>query len=153
MTERLEYRELAGAAYKQFLNAHSYLKHCGLPLDLLELVYLRCSLINGCAHCIDMHSQELLKTGCRPEKLVLVSAWREAEEVFSDRERAALAWAETVTRVADTQVPDEEYKAASLHFNEKELVDLTMAIALINAFNRLAVSFRSPVASFAAQKA
>ena len=110
----------------------------------MDLVYLRVSLINGCAYCIDMHLRDLLKGGTAVEKLVLVPAWREAGGLFDARERAALAWAETVTRVAQTAVPDENYQAASAVFGDKELADLTIAVGLMNAYNRLAISFRTP---------
>lgn len=143
MPDSVNYRELAGAGFKQLLNAHAYLHHCGLPNELLELVYLRSSQINGCAYCLDMHTNELMKAGIKPEKLMLVSAWREALPYFSKQEQAALAWAETVTLVSETHVPESEYKAAREVFSEKELVDLTLAISLINAFNRLAISFKA----------
>jgi alkylhydroperoxidase family enzyme len=90
-----------------------------------------------------MHSRDLIKEGFAIEKLVLVQAWREAGGLFDARERAALAWAETVTRVADTAVPDDEFMAASAVFSEKELADLTIAIGLMNAYNRLAIGFRN----------
>jgi AhpD family alkylhydroperoxidase len=108
---------------------------------------LRISQINGCAYCIDMHSRDLIKGGLAIEKLVLVQAWREAGGLFDTRERAALAWAETVTRVADTTVPDAEFQAASAVFSEKELTDLTIAIGLMNTYNRLAIGFRIPPAA------
>ena len=110
----------------------------------MNLVYLRVSQINGCAYCIDMHSRDLLKGGLAVEKLVLVPVWREAGSLFDSRERAALAWVETVTRVADTAIPDGEFESASTAFSEKELADLTIAIGLMNAFNRLAIGFRVP---------
>ena len=115
----------------------------GLAQFAGESVYLRVSQINGCAYCIDMHSRDLIKEGFAIEKLVLVQAWREAGGLFDARERAALAWAETVTRVADTAVPDDEFMAASAVFSEKELADLTIAIGLMNAYNRLAIGFRN----------
>jgi AhpD family alkylhydroperoxidase len=105
------------------------------------------SQINGCAYCIDMHSRDLLKSGIAVDKLLLVPVWREAGEVFSIRERAALAWAESVTGVAQTGVPDADYEAAAAEFNDKELADLTYAIGLMNAFNRLGISFRTPPAA------
>lgn len=114
----------------------------GLPKELIDLVYLRVSQLNGCAYCIDMHSRDLLKQGITVDKLVLVPAWREAGELFSARERRALAWAETVMRVAETSVPDADYEAAAAEFTAKELADLTYAIAVMNAYNRLGVSFR-----------
>lgn len=114
-----------------------------LPAELVELVYLRISQINNCAYCLDMHTRDLLKKGQKIEKLALVQAWSEAGNLFDERERAALAWAETVTRVAETGVPDDAYRAARAVFEEKELVDLTIAISLMNAYNRMAISFRS----------
>jgi AhpD family alkylhydroperoxidase len=111
---------------------------------LVDLVYLRVSQINNCAYCLDMHTRDLIKKGEKIEKLALVQASAEAGNVFDERERAALAWAETVTRVAQTAVPDEAYQAARAVFNEKELIDLTIAIGLMNAYNRMAISFRNP---------
>ena len=115
----------------------------GLLAALVELVYLRVSQINNCAYCLDMHTRDLLKKGQKVEKLALVQAWAEAGNLFDERERGALAWAEMVTRVAETGVPDEAYEAARTVFEERELVDLTIAIGLMNAYNRMAISFRS----------
>lgn len=111
-------------------------------MPLIHLVFLRVSQINGCAHCIDLHSRDLIKEGMSVDKLLLVPVWHEAQYLFSDQERAALAWAEEVTRVSETHVSDEAYAAASAVFAEKDLVDLTAAIAAMNAFNRMGVSFR-----------
>jgi len=143
MTRRLDYSHAAPEGIKALGGVHGYIAQSGLPKDLVDLVYLRVSQVNGCAYCIDMHSRDLLKGGVAVEKLVLVPAWREAGGLFSGRERAALRWAETVTRVADTEVPADEFEAASNYFSEKELVDLTIAIGLMNAYNRLAISFRA----------
>lgn len=110
---------------------------------LIELVFLRISQINNCAYCLDMHTRDLLKRGQKVEKLALLQAWEEAGGLFDERERAALAWAETVTRVAQTGVPDEAYEVARTVFGEREIVDLTIAIGLMNAYNRLAISFRN----------
>jgi AhpD family alkylhydroperoxidase len=115
---------------------------CGLDETLLTLVYQRISQINGCAYCLDMHTRDLIAKGVSVEKLALLQAWPEAGDLFDERERAALAWAETVTRVAETGVPDAAFQAAAAVFNEKELVDLTMAIGVMNVYNRLAISFR-----------
>src|ERR1700742_2791491 len=112
----------------------------GLPAELVDLVYLRVSQINNCAYCLDMHTRDLIKKGVKIEKLALLQAWEEAGHLFSERERAALAWAETVTRVAETGVPDEAFKAARAVFEEKELADLTIAIGLMNTYNRLATA-------------
>jgi AhpD family alkylhydroperoxidase len=144
MTQRLNYTTIAPAGVKALGGVHAYIAQSNLPAQLVNQVYLRVSQINGCAYCIDMHSRDLLKGGLAVEKLVLVPAWREAGSLFDSRERAALAWAETVTRVADTAIPDGEFESASAAFSEKELADLTIAIGLMNAYNRLAIGFRNP---------
>ena len=144
MTQRLDYTTIAPAGMKALGTVYGYIAQSGLPRPLVNLVYLRASQINGCAYCIDMHSRDLTKEGLAVEKLVLVQAWREAGSLFDTRERAALAWTETVTRVADTAVPDADFQAASRVFSEKELVDLTIAIGVMNAYNRLSIGFRIP---------
>jgi len=149
MSKRIDYAKASPEGYKALGAVHVYLGKSGLPKDLMDLVYLRVSQINGCAYCIDMHSRDLLKLGVAVEKLALVPVWREAGELFSIRERAALAWAETVTRVAETHVPDAAYEAAAAEFSEKELADLTYAIGLMNAFNRLGIAFRMTPAAAA----
>ncbi|MBV7483434.1 carboxymuconolactone decarboxylase family protein [Bordetella sp. BOR01] len=142
MSKRLDYAKVSPEGYKAFGGVYAYIQKCGLPKELVDLIYLRISQINGCAYCIDMHSRDLLKQGLAVEKLVLVPVWHESGDVFSARERAALAWAETVTNVASTAIPDADYAAATAEFSEKELADLTYAIGLMNAFNRLGVGFR-----------
>ncbi|MGH6853565.1 MAG: carboxymuconolactone decarboxylase family protein, partial [Methylocella sp.] len=119
-----------------------YIAQCGLSDVLLLLIYLRVSQINGCAYCLDLHTRDLLKKGVKGEKLALVQVWRDASVLFDEREQAALAWAETVTRVAETAIPDEDFKAVSAVFSEKEVVDLTIAIGLMNTYNRIAIGFR-----------
>lgn len=114
----------------------------GLPSLLTHLVFLRVSQINGCAHCIDIHTRDLIAEGMSVEKLALVPVWHEAQYLFSDQERAALAWSEEVTRVSETHASDEAYAAASAAFGEKDLVDLTLTIAAMNAINRMGISFR-----------
>jgi AhpD family alkylhydroperoxidase len=147
MTDRIDYAKVSPDGYKALGGVHVTLLRSDLPKQLIDLVYLRVSQINGCAFCIDMHSRELLKSGLPVEKLVLVPVWREGGRVFSAREQAALAWAETVTRVAETGVPDADYEAAAAEFGAKELADLTYAIGLMNAFNRLGIAFRSTPAA------
>lgn len=142
MTQRLHYQTLAADGMKALGGVYMYVAKCGLPKTLIDMVYLRVSQINGCSYCIDSHTQDLLKEGATVEQLMLVQVWREAESFFSDRERAALAWAETVTLVSETQVPDDAFEAARAVFEEKELADLTIAIGLINTYNRVAISFR-----------
>ena len=148
MSERIDYNEIAPRGMKTLAGVHVYVSQSGLASELLTAVYLRVSLINGCAYCIDMHSRELRDLGVSNEKIALVPVWHEGGELFDAREKAALAWAETVTRVSATGVPDSDYEAASAHFDEKELVDLTIAIGMMNAYNRMAISFRAkPAAS------
>ncbi len=143
MAQRMDYRSISAAGAAALDRVHSYVGQCGLPKELIDLVYLRVSLINGCAYCIDLHTRDLRQKGVALEKIVLVPVWHEAEALFSERERAALKWAETVTRVAETSVPDADYEAAAAQFSHKELADLTIAIGLMNGYNRLAISFRS----------
>ena len=143
MTERLDYNQLAPNGVKALGGVYGYVMQSGLSAELVELVYLRVSQINNCAYCLDMHTRYLIKKGLKIEKLALVQAWAEAGNLFSERERSALAWAETVTRVSETGVPDEAFQAARTRFEEKELIDLTIAISLMNASNRMAISFRN----------
>lgn len=121
---------------------HFVSKGTALPPLLTHLVFLRVSQINGCAHCIDIHTRDLMAEGMSVEKLVLVPVWHEAEYLFSAQERAALAWTEEVTQVSETHASDEAYAAALEAFGEKDLVDLTLTIATMNAINRMGVSFR-----------
>jgi AhpD family alkylhydroperoxidase len=143
MTMRLDYNRIAPAGVKALGGVYGYVLQSKLPATLINLVFLRISQINNCAYCLDMHTRELLKSGQKIEKLALLQAWAEAGTLFDERERAALAWAETVTRVADTGVPDQAYEAARAVFDERELVDLTLAISLMNGYNRMAISFRN----------
>ena len=154
MTNRIDYTKASPEGYKAFGAVYATLLKSGLEKQLVDLVYLRISQINGCAYCIDMHSRDLLKSGLAVGKLVLVPVWHDAGAVFTGRERAALAWAETVTRVSETGVPDADYEAAALVFGDKELADLTYAIGLMNAFNRFGITFRvKPAAAVAAAAA
>lgn len=150
MSKRLDYNQIAPAGIKALGSVYGYVLQSRLSATLIELVYLRISQINNCAYCLDMHTRDLLKKGEKVEKIALLQAWREAGNLFDEREQAALAWAETVTRVAETGVPDEAYQAARAIFEERELVDLTIAISLMNAYNRMAISFRATPAAAAA---
>jgi AhpD family alkylhydroperoxidase len=143
MGKRLDYNQIAPAGMKALGGVYGYVTQSKLPAVLVNLVYLRVSQLNNCAYCLDMHTRDLLKQGQKIEKLALLQAWAEAGNLFDERERAALAWAETVTRVADTGVPDKAYEAARAVFEERELVDLTIAIGVMNAYNRMAISFRN----------
>ncbi|OAK62053.1 alkylhydroperoxidase [Variovorax paradoxus] len=113
-----------------------------LPSLLVHLVFLRVSQLNGCAHCIDIHTRDLIKEGMSVEKIVLVPVWHEAAYLFTEQERAALAWSEEVTRVSETHASDEAYAATAAVFGEKDMVDLTLTIAAMNAINRMGISFR-----------
>ncbi|MBY4771404.1 carboxymuconolactone decarboxylase family protein [Burkholderia ambifaria] len=143
MSKRLDYNQIAPAGVKALGGVYGYVMQSGLSPVLVDLVYLRVSQINNCAYCLDMHTRDLLKKGVKVEKLALVQAWREAGNLFDERERAALAWAESVTLVAATGVPDNAYEAARAVFDEREIVDLTIAVSLMNTYNRMAISLRN----------
>src|SRR5579863_9345999 len=142
MQPRIDGAKVAPGAYKAMLGLESYLHQAGLELPLLHLIKLRASQINGCAYCLDMHWKDLRAIGESEQRLYGLDAWRESP-YYSQRERAALAWTEAVTRVTDSHVPDEVYEEVRPHFTEKELADLTLAIATINAWNRMAIAART----------
>lgn len=139
--QRMSYAKTAPEVYRAMLQLHEYLSQCGLDEGLLNLVYLRASQINGCAFCIDMHWKDLRAAGEDEQRLYMLGAWREWPG-YSDRERAALAWTEAVTRLTDGDVPDEVYRAAREQFDEAELAKLTLAVVAINGWNRLNIAFR-----------
>jgi AhpD family alkylhydroperoxidase len=141
MKPRINYGKVAPGVYDAMDALDRYLQQCGMEKPLLMLVQLRASQINGCAYCLDMHWKDLRASGEREQRLYSLDAWRECP-YYTDRERAALHWTEAVTEVADGQVPDAVYDAVRPHFSEKELADLTLAIATINAWNRLSIAAR-----------
>jgi AhpD family alkylhydroperoxidase len=141
MQSRLDYRKAAPAALKTMLDMETYLASCGLERSLVLLIKMRASQLNGCAHCLDMHSKDARQQGETEQRLYLLNAWRETA-LFSARERAALAWTEALTFVAETRVPDDVYEVAHAQFSDRELMDLTLAVAAINSWNRIAISFR-----------
>ena len=145
MTLRLDYQKLSSAGLRALGGVYTYILNSGLPKALIDLVFLRASQINGCAYCIDMHARDLMKGGVPAEKVMLVTAWREAGDLFTAKEKAALQWTEAVTRVSETRAPDDAFAAMSAAFQPKEISDLTLGIGLINAYNRLSVGFRRPV--------
>jgi AhpD family alkylhydroperoxidase len=153
MTKRLDYNAAIPAGMSALDGLYGYIRRSSLGRVLADLVYLRTSQINGCAFCIDMHSRELLHQGVPVEKLVLVPVWREGGALFDARERAALAWTETVTQVDKTGVPDPDYEAAAAAFDPHELADLTLAIGVMNVYNRMAISFRATPAAATSQDA
>ncbi|TIP09193.1 carboxymuconolactone decarboxylase family protein [Mesorhizobium sp.] len=150
MSQRMNYYAASPAGMKALGAVYAHVRQSGLPARLVDLVFLRVSQINGCAYCIDTHSRDLLKGGLAVEHLVLVAAWPEAGSIFDEQEKAALAWAEVVTRLGDRGVPDDAYSAAAAAFGEKQLADLTIAISLMNAYNRVAISFRATPMAVAA---
>lgn len=140
---RMNYAEAAPATLQAMLTLQQAANHTGLEGPLLELVKLRVSQINGCAFCLDMHYRDATKAGERPARLYLLNAWREVD-VYSARERAALHWAEVLTRLADSQVTEDDYATARAEFSEAELAGLTLAIVTINGWNRFNAGFRTP---------
>lgn len=144
---RFEYAKAAPEALGAMLTLENYVRKCGLDHKLLELVKVRASQINGCGYCLDMHTKDARAEGETAQRLYATAVWRETP-FFTERERAALAWTEAVTLLSRDQVPDEVYELARKHFDEKELVDLTMAVVVINGWNRLAVAFRTVAGSY-----
>jgi AhpD family alkylhydroperoxidase len=147
MEKRVDYWKTAPEGVKAFRGLQTYIDGCGLEHGLLELVKMRTSQINGCAFCLDMHSRDARAAGETEQRLYTLSAWRETS-FFTERERAALAWTEAVTRIAAEQVDDPLYHQLRAQFSEKEIVDLTLAIIAINGWNRLAIPFRTPAGSY-----
>ena len=142
--ERLRYPEASPEAVAAVRGVEAYIRASGLETSLIELVKMRASQINGCAFCLDMHSRAARRAGESEQRLYLLDAWEECA-LYTPRERAALAWTEAVTRIAETKAPDAAYEAARAQFTDKELVDLTTLIGLINLWNRLAIAFRAPL--------
>ncbi|MCB8879687.1 carboxymuconolactone decarboxylase family protein [Acidisoma cellulosilytica] len=142
MEPRLDYFAAAPDVMKAMLGLEKAVVTAGLEKSLIELVKTRASQINGCAYCIDMHTRDAMKAGESPTRLFLLDAWREAP-FYTPRERAALAWTEALTLIAETHAPDEDYAALTEQFSEPEIVQLSMLIAAINAWNRIAIGFRS----------
>ncbi|KIC94055.1 carboxymuconolactone decarboxylase family protein [Flavihumibacter solisilvae] len=147
MEQRINFFAKGQAAMKALYGLSIYLSKSSLEKNLLHLVEYRVSQINGCAYCLDMHSKDLLAEGESAQRLFVMDAWREAP-FYTDRERAALAWAESVTVLTAGNVPDSVYQQARKQFSEEELIDLTMAVLTINNYNRLNVAFRTPAGSY-----
>ena len=142
MEPRIDQAKVAPGALHVMLALSKYVHDSGLENSLLQLVFMRASQLNGCAYCIDMHSKDARAGGETEQRLYELNAWRETP-FFSDRERAALAWTEAVTNIQQGHAPDELYEETRKFFDEKEIVNLTMAIVTINSWNRLAISFRA----------
>jgi AhpD family alkylhydroperoxidase len=143
MEARLNLMKVAPkGAYQAMAALQQYVDSCGLERQLLELVKIRSSQINGCAYCIDMHTKDARALGESEQRIYLLSAWRESP-FYTDRERAALEWAEALTLISEGHVPDDVYARASKQFSPEELVNLSVAVATINSWNRLAIPFRA----------
>jgi AhpD family alkylhydroperoxidase len=141
MQPRLDYSKASAEAVKAMRGLESAIARGSIERPLIELVKMRASQINGCAYCLDMHSKDARAAGESEQRLYVLDAWRESP-FYTPRERVALAWTETLTRVAETRVPDAEYEAARSEFSEQELMDLTLVVVTINGWNRICVGFR-----------
>lgn len=147
MKERLDYAKVAPNALKAMLELEKYMAASGLERTLYELVKTRASQINGCAYCIDMHTKDARKAGETEQRLYALNAWRETP-FFTERERAGLEWTECLTLISENDIPDTLYDSVRKHFDEKEIVALSMAIVAINGWNRLAIGFRMVPGSY-----
>lgn len=152
MDIRLNYMQAAPEAFQAMLRLSEFSEKSGLELSLLRFVQIRASQINGCAYCLDMHTQDARAEGESEQRIYLLSAWREAP-FYSERERAALEWTEALTLVADNHIPDEVYERVRPHFSDEELVNLTLAVTVINSWNRLNVAFRTPAGIYRRKQA
>ena len=144
---RIDYRRVFPAAIEAMAGLEQAVRASSLDPELLEMVKLRASQLNGCGYCVDMHTKDASAIGVDPQRLHLVVAWREAP-CYSERERAALAWCEALTLLPSSDVPDDLYDEVRRHFDEEEVVALTLAVVAINGWNRLAVGLRTPVGSY-----
>jgi AhpD family alkylhydroperoxidase len=140
--QRIDYLSVAHGAYEAMLGIEKYLHQCGLEKRLIHLIKLRASQINGCAYCIDMHWKDLRSIGEQEQRLYGLDAWQESP-YYTDHKRAALAWTEAVTEIRDGHAPDQIYEQVRKQFTEKEIADRTLAIATINAWNRLLIAGRT----------
>ena len=147
MEQRINAYEKGQGALKALFGITVYLAKSRVEQKLLHLIEFRVSQINGCAYCLDMHSKDLRAEGESEQRLYLLDAWRETD-MYTDRERAALAWAEAVTKLTEGQVPDEIYEQAREQFSEEELIDLTLGVIAINSYNRINIAFRTPAGSY-----
>jgi AhpD family alkylhydroperoxidase len=143
MKARLDFTHVSPKAVGAMFGLQAYVNNSGLERPLLELVKMRASQINGCAFCLDMHSRDARRLGETEQRLYLLNAWHESP-LYSERERAALAWTDALTLIAETHAPDAEYEALRKNFSEVEIVNLTILIGLINLWNRLSIGLRTP---------
>ena len=151
MKQRLDYQKIAPDALTAMLGHEKYMAASGLERSLYELIKTRASQINGCAYCLDMHTKDARHDGETEQRLYALSAWRETP-FYTERERAALAWTEAMTLIPENDISDALYEATRKHFDEKEMVALSMAVIAINGWNRLAIGFRTVPGSYQPQK-
>ncbi len=144
---RISFTKVSPEGIHSLAELERYVRRSSLEPSLLELVRLRASQINGCGYCLDMHTKDARAAGESDQRLYVLSAWREAP-FYTERERAALAWTEALTLISQTHAPDDVYETLRAKFNEKEIVDLTLAVVAINCWNRLSIGFRSEVGSY-----
>ncbi len=147
MEQRMNFYEKGQNAMKPLFGLGAYLSKSLVEKQLLDLIHYRVSQINGCAYCLDMHSKDLRALGETEQRLYMLDAWEESP-FYTERERAALAWAEAVTKITERRVPDKIYETVRKQFSETELVDLTMAVLLINNYNRINIAFRTPAGTY-----
>ena len=152
MEQRIDLTKYALDAQKSLYALEKYIANSGLDHKLIHLLKMRASQINGCAYCIDMHSKDARALGESEQRLYELNAWRETP-FYTDRERAALEWTESLTLVSQTHVPDEVYESVKNHFSEKEIVDLSILVSVINVWNRLAISTRTMPGTYKPQQA
>jgi AhpD family alkylhydroperoxidase len=145
---RLAFKEISPSTYRALLALEGQVRKTSLEHGLIDLVYLRISQVNGCAYCVDMHDKDLRAAGEKPERLALLCVWREATTFFTPRERAALAFAEAVTSLGHDGVSDAVYDGARAELGDAGLIELTLAVAMINAWNRFNVAFRAPAGDY-----
>lgn len=144
---RLDYRKIGNEGVRGLREVEIYLSKCGLDHSLRELIKMRVSQINGCAYCLDMHSKDAIKMGETVQRIIGLDAWKEAP-YYTEKERAALAWAEAVTLISENDVSDELYEMVRKHFDEEELMNLNLAVIAINCWNRMAIPFRAEAGSY-----
>lgn len=151
MEQRINVFKNGKDAMESLYGITQYLAKSAIEQPLLNLIYFRVSQINGCAFCLDMHAKDLRAKGDFEQRLYVLDAWRETP-FYTERERAALAWAEAVTKITNGNIPDETYEQSRKHFSENELIDLTLAITTINTYNRINIAFRPKVGTYQARK-
>ena len=146
--ERMNFFAKSGNAMRALNGFNAYISKSTIDPVLQHLIYIRVSQINGCAYCLDMHTKDLRVLGETEQRMLMLGAWHDAPRIYSERERAALGWADALTKIAGGAVSDAVYAEASRHFSEQELADLTICVIAINSYNRINVAFRTPAGNY-----